>query len=319
VAALAAAGMVNCMGSSTPGTEAQANPARETGPEAPGVPDSPQPARPFEGYPWLADSSDNAGGIVSLTARFEPPTGFQRVPVAAGSFAAWLRGLPLRTDRSQVLSYDGTPLDRPSAAVVFMDVGDRNLMQCADSLIRLHAEFLWSQERADEAEYRFTSGDLSRWSSWRDGERFQIHGNRVERSTGPPRASDHRSFRRWLDLVFTYAGTASLARDAVVVSATEDLRAADFFVDPGFPGHAVLILDIAEDSSGRKVALVGQGFMPAEEVHVVRSAAAIDGHWFPLPQRTGEVLNTPSWSAFPRSTARRFPEAGSAHERSLLE
>jgi len=309
VAALATAGLVYSLGSPSTVVETQAQPARLTEPGPPGVRSNSQPAQPVEAsdYPWLADSSDSGGGVVSLTARFEPPSGFQRVPVANDSFAAWLRGLPLRTDRTQVLSYDGTPLNRPSAAVVFMDTGDRNLMQCADSLIRLHAEFLWSRERADEAGYRFTSGDLSRWSDWRDGERFQIHGNKVERSTGPPRANNHKSFRRWLDLVFTYAGTASLARDAVTISATEELHAGNFFVEAGFPGHAVLVLDIAQDRSGRKVALVAQGFMPAEDVHVLRSSAALDGYWFPLPQTPGEVLDTPSWAAFPRSAARRFP------------
>jgi hypothetical protein len=188
-----------------------------------------------------------------------------------------------------------------------MDIGKSNLMQCADSLIRLHAEFLWSQGRAEEAGYRFTSGDLSRWSDWVQGERFSIRGNAVERMSGPPRDGDHGSFRRWLDLIFTYAGTASLARDAHKIGINEQLQIGDFFVDPGFPGHAVMLLDLAEDDSERRVALVGQGFMPAEDIHVLRSRVAIDSVWFPLPEKAQETLATPSWKAFSRSSARRFP------------
>ena len=311
VVALGAGGLMHCVGSQPPDAEAQANPAAasDLDPAAASALSNSQAARFFAAsdYPWLADSDESLRGLVSLSDRFAPPSGFQRVPETAGSFAAWLRGLPLRTDRTKVLAFDGKPLRRPSAAVVFMDTGDHDLMQCADSIIRLHAEFLWARDRAAEAGYRFTSGDLSRWSDWREGERFKIRGNKVERSYGSPRANDHASFRRWLDLVFTYAGTASLARDADTVPVTEELRAGDFFVAPGFPGHAVIVLDIAQDPSGRKVALLAQGFMPAEEVHVLRSSVAIDGYWFPLPRVAGEVLDTPSWAAFPRSAARRFP------------
>ena len=298
--------------STSPGTaqEARATAPGDPTPTAP--PETrapPPPEEPFDPapYPWLSEDSSGLTEVRALDLRFQPPEGFRRVPVSADTFGAWLRGLPVRTDRTEVLAYDDTPLDRPSAAVLLMDVGSRDLMQCADSLIRLHAEFLWSKGRSDEAGYRFTSGELSRWSDWQDGERFTIEGNRVRRRRGSPRTDDHRSYRRWLDLIFTYAGTASLARDTPVVPPSQKLHAGDFFVDPGFPGHAVILLDIAEDESGRRLALVGQGFMPAEELHVVRSSAAIDGVWFPLPRNVSEVLDTPSWDPFARTDARRFP------------
>lgn len=264
---------------------------------------------PFDSgpYPWLDGSAGETSQIISVSTRFRAPEGFRRVELPPDSFQSWLRGLPLRTDRTEVLAYDGRALVRPSAAVILMDVGSRDLMQCADSLIRLHAEFLWGAGRAEEAGYKFTSGDLSRWSDWRDGERFVVSGRSVERKKGAARPDNHSSFRRWLDLVFTYAGTVSLARDTPVVADDEELRPGDFFVDPGFPGHAVIVLDIAENDRGDRVALIGQGFMPAEEVHVVRSSVALDGVWFPLPTSPGARLNTPSWSPFARSSARRYP------------
>jgi len=275
------------------------------------APPTPEPAENHAfgaaGYPWLVKGMAGEQQVIALSDSFAPPAGYKRIPAATGSFASWLRGLPLRSDRRDVLAYDGRMLNRPSAAVVLMDVGDSDLMQCADSLIRLHAEFLWSQGRAEEAGYRFTSGDLSRWSDWVQGERFSVRGSRVERRSGRARGNDHQSFRRWLDLIFNYAGTASLARDAHKVGMDQPLQAGDFFVDPGFPGHAVMLLDLAEDPSRRRVALVGQGFMPAEEFHVLRSPDAIDTVWFPLPEEAGESLATPSWEAFSRSSARRFP------------
>lgn len=254
-------------------------------------------------YPFLGESVTT----VPLHDRFAPPEGYTRVSVAEGTFAALLRGLPLRTDRDDVRAYDGSELDRPAAAVVAMDVGTRDLQQCADSAIRLHAEWLWSAGRADEAGYHFTSGDLSWWADWRDGERFVIDGSKVRRVAGAARPDDHASYRKWLDQVFMYAGTRSLAKDSAPVSEDEALQPGDFFVQAGSPGHAVVILDVAEGADGQRVALMGQGFMPAEDLHVLRwPAVALDEVWFPLPATADGVVETPSWAPFARIEARRF-------------
>jgi hypothetical protein len=254
------------------------------------------------GYPWLADADD----LVSLEARFAAPEGYSRLRVDPDGWEAWLRGLPLEPRRTTVLAYDGRTLDRPAAAIVRMDVGRGDLQQCADSAIRLHAEFLWASGSTDAA-YHFTSGDRSAWADWRDGERFVISGSRVERVRTGPRTSGHGAYRSWLQYVFRYAGTRSLRLDTDPVPEESPLRAGDLFVEPGSPGHAVVVLDIAENASGRRVALMGQGFMPAEEFHVLelRHARVLDGVWFALPG-SGEMIVTPSWRPFRRKDARRF-------------
>ena len=54
----------------------------------------------------IADESLQVLEVVdSLEARFAPPPGFRRVAVAAGSFGAWLRRLPLAAPGTPVLSY----------------------------------------------------------------------------------------------------------------------------------------------------------------------------------------------------------------------
>ena len=241
-----------------------------------------------------------------LNLRYPPPQGYRRVPVEKGSFAEWLRALPIRTDRMQVMSYAGRPLSRPSAGLVLMDVGDRDLMQCADAVIRLHAEYLWASGRAHEAAYRFTSGDNTRWVDWVKGERFVVAGARVSRVPGSARSADHRSFREWLNLVFTYAGTRSIARDAVRPNRTEPIRAGDFYVEAGSPGHAVVVVDVVQNSGGHRRGLIAQGFMPAEDIHVLRSPEAIDGVWFDLPTSSNQTLRTPSWRPFTHDARRRL-------------
>lgn len=35
------------------------------------------------------------------------------------------------------------------------------------------------------------------------------------------------------------------------------------------PGHAMLVIDMAEDAAGNKVYLLAQSYMPAQDIHVV--------------------------------------------------
>jgi hypothetical protein len=256
-----------------------------------------------EDYPWLHDVDPVP--TQRLEAAFAPPVGFVRVTAEPDSYAAWLRGLPVRTDRKSVLSYAGSPIAAPSAGVVLLDVGPRNLQQCADSVIRLHAEYQWHKGNADALGYHFTSGDLSTWKAWRRGERFKVKGARVSRVRGGSTKSDHKAFRGYLDHVFRYAGTRSLGRDSDEIAG--ELQAGDFFVEGGGPGHAVILLDVAVHPDGRRAALVGQGYLPAQEFHVLSAPGGhtVDGVWFLLPAKGG-VLDTPSWRPFARSTARRF-------------
>jgi len=192
-------------------------------------------------------------------------------------------------------------------AVVPMDVGRSDLQQCADSVLRLYAEYRWTRGDAEEIGLHFTSGDLSRWSDWRQGERFRVHGARVERVHGSAVSDDHASYRAWLQHTFLYAGTRSLSLDASPVPAPTPVMGGDVFVSPGSPGHAVLVLDVAVSASGQRVGLLGQGFMPAQTFHVLRGEGdhVVSG-WFVLPQRSGEVLKNPSWAPLPREGMLRF-------------
>ena len=160
----------------------------------------------------------------------------------------------------------------------------------------------------DELSIHFTSGDESNWKDWREGERFEIAGSRVKRTKKAAVANTHKEFRKWLQHSFLYAGTHSLKLDSEAVPLTEALQPGDFFVTPGSPGHAVIILDVAEAAGKPPVALLGQGFMPAQSFHVLRDRGThvIDG-WFVLPTEPEDLLINPSWSAFPRNSALRFP------------
>lgn len=260
----------------------------------------PPPASPAPTYAWLGGKPPTS----TLLERFPTPKGGTRVPVAAGSFGHFLRTLPLAPAGTPVLSYAGGVVRAADhanvAAVADLDVGKHDLQQCADSIVRLHAEWLWSRGRTD-AHYKTGSGLVLAFDRYLAGERLRVEGGTATLATlAPKKPASHALYRAWLDDVFGWANTGSLAKEAAPV-ALADLSPGDFFVMPGSPfGHAVLVLDVAE-VGGKRFLLLGQGFMPAQSFHVLSDGGA----WFALDPALGAVA-TPFWKPFPFSSLRRL-------------
>jgi hypothetical protein len=254
-------------------------------------------------YPWLA----SADAAQALERRIAAPAGCERVPAAPGSFAVWLRGLPLKPGRPPVRLFDGREKANQEAheAVVDLDTGDRDLQQCADAVIRLRAEYLFWRGDAPAIHFTFTSGDRADYARWRDGWRPAVSGNRVTWTKAAEPDASYRAFRAYLEKVFQYAGTRSLARELGAVADPEAVRAGDVFVQGGSPGHAVIVLDAAEQrGTGRRFFLLAQGYMPAQDMHVLRNpSGGATGPWYPAA--FGEELRTPEWT-FRRGDLRRF-------------
>lgn len=253
-----------------------------------------------------AETTDAGVGGQTLGERFTPPAGFERVPTVPGSFAEWLRSLPLKPGRGVVNLYNGRPKkDQQSHfAVIDIDTGTKDLQQCADAVIRLRAEYLFSVGRLDDIHFNFTSGDTARYLDWRDGLRPVVRGNNVQWVRKAPPDTSRDGFREYLETVFRYAGSASLERELVRVERLEDMQAGDVFIQGGFPGHAVIIVDLAQQKGGlKKVFLLAQSYMPAQDIHVLRNPKT-GGPWFDLD--FGGTLATPHWK-FKPAHLRRFP------------
>lgn len=263
-----------------------------------------QPPRPRPVYAW--------GPAVlvgeDLRTRFAPPPGFERRPVEPGSFAHWLRHLPLRPGRGTVMLHDGRTkgLQDAHSAVIDIDVGRRDLQQCADAVMRMRAEFLFASDRGDEICFRAVSGKPLPYRRWRRGER-PPRGRAHPWTHQAARDGSHIGFRRFMDRVFGIANTASLRREMLTVTAPLEVEAGDVYIQGasgGFFGHAVLVLDVAENAAGERRFLIAQSYMPAQDFHVLRNTAEPAlGSWY-RPTVDGG-LRTPEWN-FPAGSLRRF-------------
>jgi hypothetical protein len=173
--------------------------------------------------------------------------------------------------------YDGSDKPRQDvhAAVVDLDVAPRDLQQCADAVMRL-----W-------AEYRYSRGATVV---------FHPDPGRPRKLAFDARTRDRRAFSRWLVRVFAEAGSASLAAELRPVR--DAVAPGDVLVQGGYPGHAVLVLDVAVDGEGRRWLLLGQSYMPAQQFHVLRNPASASPWYDAAALGSPAGLSTPEWRPF---------------------
>ncbi len=261
-------------------------------------------APPAATYPWLAA---RPAPTQSLALRFAPPAGCRRVAVTAGSWGAWLRGLPLRPGGTPARLYNGQLKDNQAvvAAVVDIDPGTKDLQQCADAVIRLRAEYLFSQN-PNKIHFHLTTGYDAWFSDYVAGTTFRVRGEEVRPAPKPAEAPTHAALGRYLLPVFGYAGTLSLSREVQPV-ALAAVQPGDVLVHGGRPGHAVLVADVAENlRSGQRYILLMQSYMPAQNIHLLRNVShPALGAWFAVPGPAGAEFDTPEWT-FGRAELGRF-------------
>lgn len=253
-------------------------------------------------YPWLTRTP-----TATIGDSFAPPAGFVRMPAEEGSFAAWLRVLPLKAEGDGVTLHDGRPVTDHGtvAAVIDIDVGRSDLQQCADAVMRLRAEYLFSQRLNDLIGFELTGGQRYAFAAYAEGMTPQVTADGLTWRQERPRDRDHASLRRWLDIVYGLASTRTLAHELRPVARLGDAAIGDVFIRPGNPGHAVVIADIAVDpANGRKVAILAQSSMPARDMHLLRNRRdPALGPWFALVD--GRPVITPG-RVFAPTELKRF-------------
>jgi hypothetical protein len=236
-----------------------------------------------------AEQENTEGNTVKT--RFEVPNSYTRKDYAAGTFGNYLQQLPLKPAGALTKYYNGaTKTRKVAAAVLDISVGDRDLQQCADAIMRLRAEWLFSEKRFDDISFNLTNGFNMEYSEWKKGKRLNAACNGW--NTGGTASETHDDFMKYIKTIFTYAGTLSLSKELQNKNIA-NLEAGDVFIKGGSPGHAVLVIDVAEGPQG-KVFLLAQSYMPAQDIEVLINPNNTSlSPWF----KGSEVgmLETPEW------------------------
>ncbi|NQX58099.1 DUF4846 domain-containing protein [Paenibacillus qinlingensis] len=239
--------------------------------------------------------------------RIAVPKGYERVPVADGSYGHYLRNLPLKPHGSKVHLFNGElKAKEVYEAVLDVDVGERDLQQCADAVMRLRAEYLYGSGNYDKIHFNFTNGFKADYATWRKGNRIEVSGNKVSWTKRGSASNSYDVFRSYLYMVFAYAGTLSLSKEMKHVPISE-MQAGDVFLEGGSPGHAIVVLDMAQNpKTGEKLFLLAQGYTPAQDIHILENMNNGEGNPWYTTAFEGK-LNSPEWT-FTREQLYRFTD-----------
>lgn len=242
----------------------------------------------------------------TIQQRFQLPQGFVREEESKTSFAFFLRNIPLKSLGSDVLYFDGTIKSNRNVyeAVVDLPIGKQDLHQCADAVMRLRADYFYSQKQYDKIHFNFTNGFRVDFSKWVEGYRIAIKGNKTSWVKTAKPSDSYQTYWKYLETVFMYAGTASLEKELKSINAL-DIKIGDVFIKGGFPGHAVIVVDVAVNpKNNQKIMLLAQSYMPAQEIQILKNPNNSSlSPWYAVD--FGTSLKTPEWT-FSSSQLKRF-------------
>lgn len=242
-----------------------------------------------------------------METRFLLPEGYERIKADSNSFGGYLRKLTLKPDGTKVKYYDGDEKNKiVYDAVVDLPIGTKDLHQCADAVMRLRAEYLYSQKQYDKIHFNFTNGFRCDYSEWMKGKRVGIDGNKTWWKQSAQPSSTYKDFWNYLEIIFSYAGSLSLSKELRSVDVA-DMQIGDVFILGGSPGHAVIVVDMAmSPKTNKKIFMLAQSYMPAQETQILKNNNDTKlSPWYSTD--FGDVLETPEWT-FQRSELKRFQE-----------
>lgn len=242
----------------------------------------------------------------SLINTIELPQGYKRIEQKKNSFASWLQHLPVNTDNTVYL-HNGEKKYNQSAQfkVLDIDVGDKDLQQCADAVMRLRAEYLYSSNQHDKIHFKYTNGVNIPFFKWSSGYYPSLRGNKVVWTSSSNNKS-YKSFKKYLINIFMYAGTASLEKEMKSIPLS-DIQAGDVLIKGGFPGHAVTVLEVVvNEKTQDKAFLIAQSYMPAQSIHILNNPNNKLSPWYSINE-IKNVIETPEWT-FYSNQLKRFVE-----------
>lgn len=224
------------------------------------------------------------------------PPGYSYVVGGDHFYANWLLDLKIKKDKT-VFLYNGQRKQNQNAqyAVLDVNIGNKNLLQCADAAIKLKSDFLYNQKKYCEINYITTSGDSISFLAWRNGKRWKEKAGRLVTakiiSTGNKPETDYKAF---MEFVFSYCGTYSLSRQLVSVKTIDSVLPGDIFIQGGFPGHAITVMAVIENKQGERMVLLSQGFMPSQDIHLLKNNNdKLLDPWYKIEKN--KPLKTPEW------------------------
>lgn len=241
----------------------------------------------------------------TLQTRFALPEGYARIPYSEGSFGYFVRNYPLKPDGSPVLLWTKEPKANQwdHAAVFDMRVEEEmDVQQCADSVMRIYAEYFRETGQYDRIRFHFVGGFLCDYNTYIQGNRLREDGDSFVWKKTKPAEDSEEVFNDYMFMVCAYASTLSMKEESVETG-LQDLQIGDVFLKAGSPGHVVMVADICE-KDGKKAFLLAQSYMPAQEFHIIKNPRHQNDPWY-YEEEVQYPFRTQAYT-FPEGSLRRL-------------
>ncbi len=228
-----------------------------------------------------------------------PPAGYQRVAFNQNTFSNWLRQFPLRQNDT-VYFYYGYPKTNQTWQYKVLDIstGKKDLQQCADAVMRLKAEYLFSRKAYNEINFLTSQGKELSFLNYVNGRRCNArqYASDEDHINNGETTISHDCLMGFLENVFTNCGTYSLKLMGKPMTDYKTIAPGDYIVRAGSPGHAMMVADVVENKqNGKKMFMLLQGYMPAQDMHIVRNMGnETISPWYEI--ENNEWINTPGYN-----------------------
>lgn len=199
--------------------------------------------------------------------------GFHYVESGDTAYANWLLDLALKKSKTVHL-YNGKLKADQSVqyGVLDIDIGKKDLVQCADAVMKLRSDYLYAKHQYSGLNFVTTSGDSVSFQDWLRGIRWKVQGHRLIPYIVTKHVTDFRyEYNRFMEMVFSYCGSYSLSKQLKPITDINSIQPGDVFIQGGFPGHAVTVMAVARNAEGKCIFLLSQGYMPAQDIHVLKN------------------------------------------------
>ncbi len=242
----------------------------------------------------------------NINDRYNTPEGFERVVVQEGSFAEYLRFKKLKPYGTKVTYYNGRVKSPKGVydSVYDYQIDNKNLHQAADAIMYLRADYLFNNRLYNDISFSFVNGFKAEYSKWMAGYRIRVNNNVASWNKDAEQACTYDNFSKYMNMIYAYCSTISLAEDLTSVDMSE-MQIGDVFIKPKMSGHVVIVVDMAVNSkTGQKLFMLAQSGSPAQQTQILINKDNPEiSPWYELNNR--DEIVTPEWT-FLNSELMRF-------------
>ncbi len=208
-------------------------------------------------------------------------------------FGNWIANITLKKDNTVYL-FDGRvkPYQDGAYAVLDISVPDKDVQQCADALMRIRAEYLFSKKDYEGLQFKSVDGPWLGFKDYINGKRWKdvrgkLKSYTVDSLRNTTTTQLRKAFDNYLFLVFSFCNTYSLSQQLSHNSIhTSAIKTGDIFIRGGFPGHATIAVSTAKNNAGKRIAMFAQSYMPAQSIHIIINPKN-GTPWFELNDNAG--------------------------------